>query len=159
PCSCRPTALSSSTRTTASAAATVCRRVRTGRATSIRPRTRPTNARCAITASPRAADRMRRGLSHTGALSRRPEEPQGSDSRIPAHARRARTETADGDASEDVLQQPRRVGTLGGRVSGVDGFIYPNEMELQWSLLIVIYPFITGLVAGAFILASLERVF
>jgi len=42
---------------------------------------------------------------------------------------------------------------------GVDGFIYPNEVELQWSLLIVLYPYITGLVAGAFILASLERVF
>jgi Ni/Fe-hydrogenase subunit HybB-like protein len=42
---------------------------------------------------------------------------------------------------------------------GVDGFIYPNEIELQWSVLIALYPFITGLVAGAFILASLERVF
>jgi Ni/Fe-hydrogenase subunit HybB-like protein len=42
---------------------------------------------------------------------------------------------------------------------GVDGFIYPNEVELQWSVLIVLYPYITGLVAGAFILASLERVF
>jgi Ni/Fe-hydrogenase subunit HybB-like protein len=42
---------------------------------------------------------------------------------------------------------------------GVDGFIYPNEVELQWSILIVLYPFLTGLVAGAFILASLERVF
>ena len=37
--------------------------------------------------------------------------------------------------------------------------MYPNEVELQWSVLIVLYPFITGLVAGAFILASLERVF
>ena len=44
-------------------------------------------------------------------------------------------------------------------IPGVDGFMYPNEMELQWSVLIVLYPFITGLVAGAFILASLERVF
>ena len=44
-------------------------------------------------------------------------------------------------------------------MEGVQGFMYPNEMELQWSLLIVLYPFITGLVAGAFILASLERVF
>jgi Ni/Fe-hydrogenase subunit HybB-like protein len=42
---------------------------------------------------------------------------------------------------------------------GVDGFMYPNEVELQWSVLIVLYPFLTGLVAGAFILASLERVF
>src|SRR6476646_4414734 len=42
---------------------------------------------------------------------------------------------------------------------GVQGFMYPNEIELQWSILIVLYPYITGLVAGAFILASLERVF
>ncbi|HET7039435.1 MAG TPA: NrfD/PsrC family molybdoenzyme membrane anchor subunit [Gemmatimonadales bacterium] len=41
----------------------------------------------------------------------------------------------------------------------MQGYIYPNEYELQWSLLIVLYPYITGLVAGAFILASLERVF
>jgi Ni/Fe-hydrogenase subunit HybB-like protein len=41
----------------------------------------------------------------------------------------------------------------------MQGFIYPNEFELQWGLLIVLYPYITGLVAGAFILASLERVF
>ena len=41
----------------------------------------------------------------------------------------------------------------------VDGFIYPNELELRWSVLIVLYPYITGLVAGAFILASLNRVF
>ena len=41
----------------------------------------------------------------------------------------------------------------------VDGFMYPNEVELQWSILIVLYPYLTGLVAGAFILASLERVF
>jgi len=44
-------------------------------------------------------------------------------------------------------------------MNGVQGFMYPNEVELQWSLLIVLYPYITGLVAGAFILASLARVF
>jgi Ni/Fe-hydrogenase subunit HybB-like protein len=44
-------------------------------------------------------------------------------------------------------------------IHGVEGFMYPNEIELQWSILIVLYPFLTGLVAGAFILASLERVF
>jgi Ni/Fe-hydrogenase subunit HybB-like protein len=44
-------------------------------------------------------------------------------------------------------------------MSGVEGFMYPNEYGLQWSVLIVLYPYITGLVAGAFILASLERVF
>jgi Ni/Fe-hydrogenase subunit HybB-like protein len=41
----------------------------------------------------------------------------------------------------------------------VVGYIYPNEIELHWNLLIVIYPYITGLVAGAFILASLVKVF
>lgn len=44
-------------------------------------------------------------------------------------------------------------------MDAVQGYMYPNEVELQWSILIVLYPFITGLVAGAFILASLERVF
>ena len=46
-----------------------------------------------------------------------------------------------------------------GLTSLMEGFMYPNEVELQWSVLIVLYPYITGLVAGAFILASLERVF
>jgi Ni/Fe-hydrogenase subunit HybB-like protein len=44
-------------------------------------------------------------------------------------------------------------------MNGVEGFMYPNEVALQWSVLIVLYPYITGLVAGAFILASLVRVF
>jgi len=44
-------------------------------------------------------------------------------------------------------------------MNGVEGFMYPNEIGLQWSVLIVLYPFITGLVAGAFILASLVRIF
>src|SRR5271169_2895440 len=46
-----------------------------------------------------------------------------------------------------------------GLLHAVQGYMYPNEVELQWSILIVLYPFTTGLVAGAFILASLERVF
>jgi Ni/Fe-hydrogenase subunit HybB-like protein len=44
-------------------------------------------------------------------------------------------------------------------LSKVVGYIYPNELDLQWGFLIVLYPYLTGLVAGAFILASLERVF
>jgi len=39
------------------------------------------------------------------------------------------------------------------------GFIYPNESELPWTQLIVIYPYITGLVAGAFVVSSLHHVF
>jgi predicted membrane protein len=41
----------------------------------------------------------------------------------------------------------------------ISGYIYPNEVELHWGLLVVIYPYVTGLVAGAFILASLAKVF
>ena len=41
----------------------------------------------------------------------------------------------------------------------VTGYIYPNEIEIHWSILIVVYPYITGLVAGAFILASLVKIF
>ncbi|PKL83641.1 MAG: polysulfide reductase [Ignavibacteriae bacterium HGW-Ignavibacteriae-3] len=39
------------------------------------------------------------------------------------------------------------------------GYIFPNEIELHWGILIVLYPYLTGLVAGAFILASLVKVF
>jgi Ni/Fe-hydrogenase subunit HybB-like protein len=54
---------------------------------------------------------------------------------------------------QDLAQQLTTV------LQQVSGYIYPNEVELQWGLLVVVYPYITGLVAGAFILASLERVF
>src|SRR6516164_1674891 len=42
-----------------------------------------------------------------------------------------------------------------------EGYVYPNEASPQplWSVLIVLYPYVTGLVAGAFIMASLVRVF
>src|ERR1035437_10093435 len=42
-----------------------------------------------------------------------------------------------------------------------EGYAYPNEATQQplWGVLIVLYPYITGLVAGAFIMASLVRVF
>jgi len=39
-------------------------------------------------------------------------------------------------------------------------YIFPNERNgLTWGILIVLYPYITGLVAGTFILASIVRVF
>ena len=48
---------------------------------------------------------------------------------------------------------------LSHQLEQVVGFIYPNEVETQWAILIVVYPYITGIVAGAFILASLVKVF
>ena len=44
-------------------------------------------------------------------------------------------------------------------ITHIDGYVYPNEQTMIWSTLIVVYPYITGLVAGAFIMASLVRVF
>jgi Ni/Fe-hydrogenase subunit HybB-like protein len=39
------------------------------------------------------------------------------------------------------------------------GYVYPNETVIPWSLLIVVYPYLTGLVAGAFTVSSLYQVF
>lgn len=39
-----------------------------------------------------------------------------------------------------------------------EGFVYPNEF-IYWSIQIVLYPYMTGLVAGAFVLSSLYHVF
>lgn len=48
-------------------------------------------------------------------------------------------------------------------VHGVDwttksGYVYPNEF-IYWGIQIVLYPYMTGLVAGAFVLSSLYHVF
>ena len=51
------------------------------------------------------------------------------------------------------------VGDVGQLATSIEGYVYPNEQNLLWSVLIVVYPYITGLVAGAFIMASLVRVF
>ena len=37
------------------------------------------------------------------------------------------------------------------------GFVYPNEF-IYWGMTIVMYPYMTGLVAGAFVLSSLYHV-
>ncbi len=39
------------------------------------------------------------------------------------------------------------------------GYVYPNEVVIQWSVMIVIYPYLTGLVAGAFTVSSFYHVF
>src|SRR5512137_2489454 len=41
----------------------------------------------------------------------------------------------------------------------VSGYVFPNELHVTWSVMIVLYPYITGLVAGAFIVSSLYHVF
>lgn len=37
-------------------------------------------------------------------------------------------------------------------------YIFPNNLHVVWSLMIVIYPFITGLIAGSFVVSSLSHV-
>jgi Ni/Fe-hydrogenase subunit HybB-like protein len=44
-------------------------------------------------------------------------------------------------------------------VSSFTGYVYPNETIIPWTVLIVVYPYLTGLVAGAFTVSSLYQVF
>ncbi len=39
------------------------------------------------------------------------------------------------------------------------GYVYPNETVIPWTILIVVYPYLTGLVAGAFTVSSLYHAF
>ncbi len=45
------------------------------------------------------------------------------------------------------------------QASPFTGYVFPNETEIPWSLMIVIYPYITGLVAGSFTVATFYHVF
>lgn len=38
-------------------------------------------------------------------------------------------------------------------------FVFPNDIHPPWSIMIVIYPYLTGLVAGAFVVSALYHVF
>ncbi len=38
-------------------------------------------------------------------------------------------------------------------------YVFPNDAHAHWTLMIVIYPYITGVVAGAFIVSALSHVF
>lgn len=44
-------------------------------------------------------------------------------------------------------------------VVALSNFVFPNDLHVHWSLMIVLYPYITGIVAGAFIVSSLYHVF
>lgn len=39
------------------------------------------------------------------------------------------------------------------------GYVYPNETIIEWTVLIAVYPYLTGLVAGAFTVSSMFQVF
>lgn len=44
-------------------------------------------------------------------------------------------------------------------VAPFTGYVYPNETVIPWTVLIAVYPYLTGLVAGAFTVSSLYHVF
>jgi Ni/Fe-hydrogenase subunit HybB-like protein len=44
-------------------------------------------------------------------------------------------------------------------IASFSGYVYPNEVVIQWGVLIVLYPYLTGLVAGAFTVSSMYHVF
>ena len=41
----------------------------------------------------------------------------------------------------------------------LSSFVFPNEVHITWTVMIVLYPYITGMVAGAFIVSSFYHVF
>lgn len=41
----------------------------------------------------------------------------------------------------------------------MSNFVFPNDFHVHWSMMIVLYPYITGLVDGAFIIAALYYLF
>lgn len=41
----------------------------------------------------------------------------------------------------------------------LNNYFFPNNVHIDWSLMIVLYPYITGLVAGAFVVSALYHVF
>jgi Ni/Fe-hydrogenase subunit HybB-like protein len=43
--------------------------------------------------------------------------------------------------------------------ANIMNYVFPNDIHVHWSLMIVLYPYITGIVAGAFIVSSLYHVF
>lgn len=47
----------------------------------------------------------------------------------------------------------------GDAISALSNYVFPNDLHIHWGLMIVLYPYITGIVAGAFIVSSLYHVF
>jgi Ni/Fe-hydrogenase subunit HybB-like protein len=41
----------------------------------------------------------------------------------------------------------------------ITGYLFPNDVHIHWSLMIVMYPYLTGFVAGSFLVSSFYHVF
>jgi Ni/Fe-hydrogenase subunit HybB-like protein len=49
--------------------------------------------------------------------------------------------------------------SLGSANMLLSNYVFPNDLHVHWSMMIVLYPYITGLVDGAFIIAALYYLF
>ncbi len=49
--------------------------------------------------------------------------------------------------------------THGSTTALISSYVFPNDLHVHWSMMIVLYPYITGLVDGAFIIAALYYLF
>ena len=49
--------------------------------------------------------------------------------------------------------------SIGASTMLVSNYVFPNDLHVHWSMMIVLYPYITGLVDGAFIIAALYYLF
>ena len=49
--------------------------------------------------------------------------------------------------------------SIGSATMLMSNYVFPNDLHVHWSLMIVLYPYITGLVDGAFIIAALYYLF
>src|SRR4030066_1060318 len=113
------------------------------------------------------APRVRRGRPAPGAGHRGHEQRRQPHDPVQADEQDLRPQAEPEHRAEGALRQHRRrsamtpamIEKLREPLPQVTGYIYPNEIEVHWGLLIVVYPYITGIVAGAFILASLVKVF
>ena len=47
----------------------------------------------------------------------------------------------------------------GGASYLISNYVFPNDLHVHWSMMIVLYPYLSGLVDGAFIVAALYYVF
>src|SRR3990170_2325340 len=110
---------------------------------------------------------VRRGVPHPGPNLRGSEQRGEPPGAVRADEQDPRAQAGAQHGAESLLREPGRRGAMTNELykslyellPQITGFIYPNEIEIHWGILVVVYPYLTGIVAGAFILASLVKVF
>src|SRR5574342_1207014 len=105
---------------------------------------------------------MRGGLPGWRAHLRGPEGQAESDQPVRSQQPRTGAQTRVRQCSECLLRRYRSGGDLVEplvHAAPFTGYVYPNETIIPWGILIVVYPYLTGLVAGSFTVSSLYQVF